>query len=439
MNEDIILVDNVKYKLWAPKDEIHEFEPIVLEHINDIFGENSIYVGKKKIETSAGTSSIPDGFVITLDGEPTCYVLEIEVSDHPAYDHGVAQLAKIESAMNNHLTHRKIVDAIYDSIRGAPDEMLIKNKTKKDLHKFLSDIITVDKIKSVIIIDSLNVEWREAFETRPTELVEFKTYARIKRDGFYVDPGSVHLHIFKPVVQTKYKPTPLFTTSKDWTYDSIENYLDELKKWNPASYAYFEILVKEDRILSREELIKLIGKKINDSEFSGYSLAGIQSGITVRTTKKGIERLDYKSDDSEEFGINEKYKSDLKKYFETASDVKTRREEYVSADIKLKEWANNEIGEYLDRLKKWRPASYAYFEILVKEDRIISREELIKLIGKKINDHGFSGYSLAGVQMGITSNSTKTGYERLDYKSEDSKNFGINKNYKRFLRKYFGL
>ncbi|GAH61687.1 unnamed protein product, partial [marine sediment metagenome] len=61
----MILIDGVRYKLWQPTDEVKEFEPMVVEHIKDIFGEDSVYFGRQKIKTRTGMGSIPDGFVVT--------------------------------------------------------------------------------------------------------------------------------------------------------------------------------------------------------------------------------------------------------------------------------------------------------------------------------------------------------------------------------------
>lgn len=36
MTKNIILMDDVVYKLWKPKREVEEFEPIVIEHIENI-------------------------------------------------------------------------------------------------------------------------------------------------------------------------------------------------------------------------------------------------------------------------------------------------------------------------------------------------------------------------------------------------------------------
>lgn len=99
----MILVDSVRYKLWRFSDEVTEFEPIVVEHIKDIFGEDSVHFGKQKIKTKTGIGSTPDGFVIAFDNLNVAHfhVLEIELSSHSPYKHAEPQLKKFKKAMDN--------------------------------------------------------------------------------------------------------------------------------------------------------------------------------------------------------------------------------------------------------------------------------------------------------------------------------------------------
>ena len=47
MSEKVLLKDGIKYKVWTPKREVEEFEPMVIEHIRDIFGEKCKYFAKR--------------------------------------------------------------------------------------------------------------------------------------------------------------------------------------------------------------------------------------------------------------------------------------------------------------------------------------------------------------------------------------------------------
>lgn len=211
----MILIDGVKYKLWKPGDEVKEFEPIVVEHTKDIFGEDSMYFGKEKMKTQTGIGSIPDGFIIAFDNVNVAHfhVLEIELSSHSPYKHAEPQLKKFKKAMDNPETRRQIVDAMYDQIKGDySKEKLIKEKIGSgEVHKFLSDNITTQNTVMVIIIDEITEEWKEAFEDFPVKVkfIELKTF---EREG--IENLKVHAHLFEPIYSPKLEKTAEFIKKK---------------------------------------------------------------------------------------------------------------------------------------------------------------------------------------------------------------------------------
>ncbi|MCK4329129.1 hypothetical protein KAX02_04745 [candidate division WOR-3 bacterium] len=203
MGEERILMDGVKYKLWTPEDEVKEFEPIVVEHIADILGsENAIFFTKQKIRTPRGIGSIPDGFAIVLDNTPHWYVIEVELSRHSPYDHAEPQAKKFKNAIQSSETRKQLVDAMYDEVkRDMIKEKLIKDKIGSgEIHKFLSDLITIDNLTLLIVLEEVTGDWREAFDDFPdVKIVEFKTF---RREG----ASTVHAHLFKPLYEIKISP-----------------------------------------------------------------------------------------------------------------------------------------------------------------------------------------------------------------------------------------
>jgi len=207
----MILMDGVEYRLWSPSGEVAEFEPIVIEHMKDIFGEDSAYFGRQRIETQTGIISVPDGFVIAFDNVNVAHfhVLEIELSSHSPYDHAEPQLRKFKKAMDNPETRRQIVAAMYNEIKSdCSKERLIREKIDSgEVHKFLSDTITIQNIEMVIIVDAITEEWKEAFEDFPTgvKFAEFKTF---EREG--IENLRVHAHLFEPIYSPKSEKTTEF-------------------------------------------------------------------------------------------------------------------------------------------------------------------------------------------------------------------------------------
>ena len=193
----MLIIDGVKYEAWTPKSE-EEFEQVVKEHTQDIFGEQSIYLDRKqKLKSLSGIGSIPDGYVISLQEEPCWYICEVEFHTHPLYEHIIAQLQKIITAAKTLQSQGVVRDAIYTEIKSAPfKEALIKSKIgTEDLHHFISNLISKPPIL-VIPIDQKIDGLEEACNGLPIEevrIVEFKTFVR---EGIGL---AVHAHLFEPV------------------------------------------------------------------------------------------------------------------------------------------------------------------------------------------------------------------------------------------------
>lgn len=150
----MLLLDGVEYELWTPPLE-DQLEKIVVEHAQNIFGEDSIYFDKKqKLSSLGGVGSIPDGLAIVFGISPEWHIVEVELSTHDPYQHVVPQVDKFINGVENLQTRNKIVDALYESINN--DEFL-KVKTRqaigqgKDIHKFLSDLIAKPPTITILI------------------------------------------------------------------------------------------------------------------------------------------------------------------------------------------------------------------------------------------------------------------------------------------------
>ena len=186
----IIIKDNIKYLPHHYKSE-DELEAFVKEYIEVIFGSGSLFFEKNKIESKTGIGSIPDGFVLSLT-EDKWFVVEVELSDHPLYNHIVPQLTKFYSAIKNYATRRKLIDAFYDEI-GTNAQLEYKFKSsgiKKELYKVLTDIINKTP-DIVIIIDAKTKELEEICETLPfsVKVLVFETY--------YRENSNVPVHLFE--------------------------------------------------------------------------------------------------------------------------------------------------------------------------------------------------------------------------------------------------
>lgn len=215
----MLLIDGVKYELMVPKKEDEEFVPLVLEHTNEIFGNNSIYINtKKKLRSNADIVSIPDGYVLDFNNN-SWHIVEFELSYHRIYDHIVPQVTKFNNGIKNHGTQRDIINFLYDDLKS--DE-ITKLKIQKlidpiDLHKYISDLVSKQPFITVII-ERIIPELSEALNSIPLNniIIEFKTYLRSDANSL-----SVHAHIFDTICQENIKSTVKSTTITDSDQPSI--------------------------------------------------------------------------------------------------------------------------------------------------------------------------------------------------------------------------
>lgn len=202
----MLLIDGVKYQLWAPTSE-DEFERVVKEHSQDIFGEQSLYFDMQHMLKSVlGVGSIPDAFVIVLGSSPHWHIVEIELSSHPIHEHVISQVSKFMDGIENSDTKYGIIDAIWNEIN---ENELLKYKLRKtigpvDSHKFLSDIIS--KLPELtVIIEKEPLGLKNAlskFGYLQSKVVEFQTFTR-EEVGL-----TVHAHLFEPLYKVPPPPEP---------------------------------------------------------------------------------------------------------------------------------------------------------------------------------------------------------------------------------------
>jgi len=199
----MLLIDGVKYEMWMPPSE-DALEQMVKEHAQDIFGEQSEYFGKQKMESKLGKGSVPDGFVIMFGESPCWHIVEVELSSHDLHRHIVEQASRFIIGIKNPQTQRKIVDAIYEEIK--KDDFLERKVRKAsgtaDIYKLLTDLISKPPVLTIIIekrTEELN-EALSALAHPQIKVVELQTFAR---EGIGL---GAHAHLFQPLY--------LVTTSK---------------------------------------------------------------------------------------------------------------------------------------------------------------------------------------------------------------------------------
>ena len=202
----MLLIDGVRYEEWIPEKEVEEFQPIVKEHVQDIFGNKSKYIEARRLKSKAGIGSVPDGFVIIFGDSPQWHIVEVELSSHQLYDHVVNQVGRFINGIKNPVTQKNIIDTIYQEITGSK---ISKAEVEEaigsgEIHKFLTDLISLPPILT-IIIEKKTRELDEAIDLlkySPIEIVEFQTFTR---EGVGL---AVHAHLFQPLCKPPLPPLP---------------------------------------------------------------------------------------------------------------------------------------------------------------------------------------------------------------------------------------
>lgn len=185
----ILLKDGVKYLPHKYKDEA-ELEQMVSEHSEVLFGEHAVFFPKQKLKTRSGLGTIPDGFLLLM-GDKKWYIVEVELSSHPVYEHIVVQISKFNSTIKNPSNRTKLTRVFYEEIKG---DVQLKHRFEssgiRELYKFLSEIVDRDP-EIIVVIDEKTEELKEACGNLPfpTTVLEFKTYFR-ETVGV-----SVHAHL----------------------------------------------------------------------------------------------------------------------------------------------------------------------------------------------------------------------------------------------------
>lgn len=200
----MLIIDGVKYEEWVPQgpQAEEEFEQIVKEHAQDIFGEQSLYLDmKQKLKSDLGTSSVPDGFVIFFGDSRHWRIVEVELSWHQLHDHIVSQVGRFISGIENLNTQIKIVDAVDNKL--AKDDLrrlrLKKAIEPVEVYKFLLNLISKPPILTVII-EKETPGLKEALRILnypQIQVVEFRTFTK---EGAGL---SVHAHLFEPLYEGK--------------------------------------------------------------------------------------------------------------------------------------------------------------------------------------------------------------------------------------------
>jgi len=210
-----LLQNNVVYDYYEYHSE-KEFEQLVVEQANQIFGANSIYVDiKKRIGDSIIT--IPDGYLIdfSFQADPRLYIIENELSSHDPYKHIGSQLLKF--AISYKASGRKIKAFLLEHIiqTGIQEkvEENLKHTKYRNIDDFLESIIFEKPVAAIVIIDRSTPELENVLSqlTMDTDIIEFQTFKYQKESIYKFTPFNAEIREISESQTTTLRPEELNT------------------------------------------------------------------------------------------------------------------------------------------------------------------------------------------------------------------------------------
>jgi len=192
----VLVKDGVRYFLHEYVSE-EELAQMLIEHYKDIFGVDSLFFDPQTMKTRTRIEARNDGVVLALN-QNRWYILEVELAKHPLHKHIIPQITEFSIAYEETATRKKIVNTLYTAIRQDAFKAASVQTQIEDLHKSLTDQIDAQPTIA-IVIDQKTSELDSICKKLPfpTQIIEFKTYAREK-----IGIG-VHIHEFLPVLEEK--------------------------------------------------------------------------------------------------------------------------------------------------------------------------------------------------------------------------------------------
>ena len=131
-----------------------------------LFGPKTIYLNiKKKIETISLGRSIPDGILFDLEDPEDIkfYLVEVELSKHPFYEHIFPQITKFFAFYKNPASQNILIEKIHSFII---ENIEIKTEFEnllegQELYKSIKDAVENNQ-KILLVIDGIKPEIKEA-------------------------------------------------------------------------------------------------------------------------------------------------------------------------------------------------------------------------------------------------------------------------------------
>jgi len=298
----VLYVDGVKYRPWVPSTE-EEFEDLFEKNTNNVLGEDVLYLPlKTKLKTLSGIGSIPDGYAIGLTKPNKWYIIEVELSTHPIFQHIVPQLNKFIQGLRKPSSRRNIAEAVYNEIKKEPiTEAYVKEKIGSgELYRFISSTIEKDPTL-IVVIDNKTRELEEACDSIPIKeklVSELRVYERVDsgiKNAFIVEPlfegrvePALHMNALAP---TSPAHIGSMTSQKEYELPLLES-LIEVGGGGKASEVSSNVFSKMENRLTEADLSKIKSGAIRWKKmFIGLGNISRTKGTSNKTPREEYGRI----------------------------------------------------------------------------------------------------------------------------------------------------
>ena len=133
-----------------------DFEADIVANSKTIFGQNTIFLSKKRVNAASFGMAIPDGFLLDFSDsdEPKFYIVEIELEKHSFFGHIFPQITKFFAFYVNNQTMDDLASRLYKLIISDTEikENFEKISKSGEIFKCLKDAILYSK-KVIMVID----------------------------------------------------------------------------------------------------------------------------------------------------------------------------------------------------------------------------------------------------------------------------------------------
>lgn len=170
-----------------------ELEKVVVQNYQKIFGENTYYFDLKKgIRHNKGNLiTIPDGYVIKFNQQPSLVIIENELSTHDPVEHIGIHFLKYSSAITEASKYpiKKFLMSYLDSHQEerAKVEKLMERTPYKTISELLDFVVIDQDFEYAIVIDEKTEELERVVRPYEPEIIVLKKFQNNDQVIYHLD------------------------------------------------------------------------------------------------------------------------------------------------------------------------------------------------------------------------------------------------------------